>query len=140
MADTISVSMGIPRNAPLRYGDSVAILPDGVNGLISYGGAHDGRPWVEILCDGAPVRALQSAASTLRHTDWQTKCDGREQSGNCANVDMGEPCGTCASLRPDPASLFLTVLEFFEQVPPNMRDCHFRIKPRSHYGEARSTI
>jgi len=139
MADTISVSMGIPRNAPLRYGDSVAILPDGVNGLISYGGAHDGRPWVEILCDGAPVRAfnLQQAPSDTPTGRRNAMAGSSLEIVRMSTWDnRAGPVPVCALT----LLLFMTELEFFEQVPPNMRDCHFRIKPRSHYGEARSPI
>ncbi|KAJ1487237.1 hypothetical protein T484DRAFT_1787107 [Baffinella frigidus] len=54
---------------PLHYGDSVALIPDGINGITAFSGANDGRPWVEVLADGATL-------------------------------------------------------------PPNLRDCHFRLVPR----------
>ncbi|KAJ1490154.1 inositol 1,4,5-trisphosphate/ryanodine receptor-domain-containing protein [Baffinella frigidus] len=61
---------------PLRYGDTVAIIPDGVNGLMAYSGSTDARPWVEILQEGATL-------------------------------------------------------------PPNVRDCHFRIISRHQYVESK---
>jgi hypothetical protein len=63
-------------STPLRFGDTVSLYPDGVNGLMVYAGSNDGRAWVEIL----------------------------------------KPTAT---------------------TPPNMRDCHFRIRPRAQYGEAK---
>jgi hypothetical protein len=63
-------------STPLRFGDTVSLYPDGVNGLMVYAGSDDGRAWVEIL----------------------------------------KPTAT---------------------TPPNMRDCHFRIRPRAQYGEAK---
>ena len=36
-------------NPPLRFCDSITIIPDAVNGLAAYDGSMDGRAWVQIL-------------------------------------------------------------------------------------------
>jgi hypothetical protein len=60
----------------LRYGDSIALLPDGVNAAVAYAGDDDGRAWVEML-----------------------------------HREIG--------------------------VPPNMRDCQWKLQPPRHYVEAK---
>ena len=34
---------------PLRYGDSISLLVDGLNAVTAYSGSEDGRPWIEVL-------------------------------------------------------------------------------------------
>jgi len=34
---------------PLRYGDSVSLLVDGLNAVTAYSGSEDGRAWIELL-------------------------------------------------------------------------------------------
>ena len=60
----------------LRYGDSISLLPDGINAVVAYAGADDGRAWVEML-----------------------------------DREIG--------------------------VPPNLRDCQWRVQPARHYVEAK---
>lgn len=60
----------------LRYGDSISLLPDGMNAAVAYAGAEDGRAWVEVL-----------------------------------DREIG--------------------------VPPNLRDCQWRVQPARHYVEAK---
>ena len=40
---------------PLRYGDSISLIPDHTNGLATFAGADDARPWIEILADNVAV-------------------------------------------------------------------------------------
>jgi len=62
--------------APLRYGDSISLVSEGMNALVVYAGSEDGRPWVQ---------TLQKEVS----------------------------------------------------VPPNLRDCQFRLLPQRSYHEAK---
>ena len=36
-------------HAPLRYGDSISLLPDGCNALVVYSGSEDGQTWIETM-------------------------------------------------------------------------------------------
>jgi hypothetical protein len=62
--------------APLRYGDSISLIPEGMNAIVVYAGSEDGRPWIQ---------SLQKEVS----------------------------------------------------VPPNLRDCQFRLLPQRAYYEAK---
>lgn len=33
----------------LQYGDNICLVPDNVNGIVSYANSEDGRPWVQLL-------------------------------------------------------------------------------------------
>lgn len=60
----------------LHYGDTIALIPADVNGIMAYSNSFDGRAWVEVLEETASM-------------------------------------------------------------PPNLRDCHYRIMPRGQYAEAK---
>jgi hypothetical protein len=64
----------------LRFGDTITIIPDNVNGLVAFAGADNVRPWLELLDDSH---------------------------------------------------------EHFVSMPPNLRDCHWRILPAPLYIESK---
>lgn len=39
----------------LKYGDTISLIPEGVNGLAAFAGGRDGRAWIEILDDSVNI-------------------------------------------------------------------------------------
>ena len=39
---------------PLRFGDTIALLIEGYNGMVAYGGSADGKAWIQFLRVRAP--------------------------------------------------------------------------------------
>ena len=55
----------------MRYGDSIYLLPEGMNAIAAFAGSEDGRPWVEFL--HREVLCL-IVSRTLQHTYCGGKC------------------------------------------------------------------
>ena len=75
---------------PLRFGDTVALLIEGYNGMVSYGGSADGKAWIQFLqvrarcmslCILRVLRSRAHAHNTCRRCRQQKDASTMQSSG-----------------------------------------------------------